>query len=257
MSPTQPHETTRTTCDFVDPGSGHFVDRVHLVPQNSKKGRVMNRTIVIGDIHGCYDELVSLLVKVKLEPEDRVVAVGDLVVKGPKNQQVLDLFRGDPRFLSVIGNHDLALVRYWSGESIALKPAQKLTADELENDWKTYFDYLKVLPLAIDLGKHLVVHAGLRPGVPLDRQTQSDLTTLRTLGADPTSKIGTPWYEVYDGEQIALFGHWPDPKPKVAKRAIGLDTGCVYGNSLTAYIIETGKFLSAPAQAVYEPAKQQ
>ena len=70
----------------------------------------MSRTIVIGDIHGCYDELVALLEELDLKAEDRVVAVGDLVVKGPKNRQVLDLFKGDSRFSSVIGNHDLALV---------------------------------------------------------------------------------------------------------------------------------------------------
>lgn len=213
----------------------------------------MNRTIVIGDIHGCYDELIKLLEKIKLESQDRVVAVGDLVTKGPKNRQVLDLFRRDARFLSVIGNHDLALVRFWSGESFTLKPAQQRTIDELEHDWQIYFGFLKRLPLTIDLGKHLVVHAGLRPGVPIAQQTPSDLTTLRTLGPDPTSKIGNPWYEVYDGEQIVLFGHWPSEKPKLARRAIGLDTGCVYGNALCAYIIESAEFISVPAQAVYEP----
>jgi serine/threonine protein phosphatase 1 len=212
----------------------------------------LNRTIVIGDIHGCYDELVSLLAKVELERDDRVVAVGDLVVKGPKNREVLDLFRSDRRFSSVIGNHDLALLRFWNGESITLKAAQKRTVDELENDRKIYFDFLKVLPFVIVLGEYLIVHAGLRPGVPLDRQTEDDLTTLRTLGDDPTSKIGTPWFEIYEGKHIALFGHWPAHQPKVAKRAIGLDTGCVYGNSLTAYLIETGEFISVPAHAAYE-----
>jgi hypothetical protein len=213
----------------------------------------MNRTIVIGDIHGCYDELVALLERVELKREDRVVAVGDLVVKGPKNAEVLDLFRSDSRFSSVIGNHDLALVRFWNGDSIALKPAQKRTAVELKGDWQTYFKYLNSLPFMIDLGKHLVVHAGLRPGVPLDHQSKEDLTMLRTLGVDRTSRIGTPWYEVYDGEQTALFGHWPARSPRVTKKAIGLDTGCVYGNYLTAYIIETGEFITTPARAVYDP----
>jgi hypothetical protein len=212
----------------------------------------MKRTIVIGDIHGCYDELVSLLEQLELKPQDRVVAVGDLVVKGPKNAQVLDLFRSDSRFSSVIGNHDLALVRFWSGESIALKPTQKLAAAELETDWRTYYAYLSSLPFIIDLGKYLVVHAGLRPGVPLEHQSKEDLTMLRTLGVDRTSRIGTPWYEVYDGEQTVLFGHWPAPLPRVTKKAIGLDTGCVYGNRLTAYIIETGELITSPARAMYD-----
>ncbi|HKR60529.1 MAG TPA: metallophosphoesterase, partial [Pyrinomonadaceae bacterium] len=80
----------------------------------------MSRTIVVGDIHGCYDELVSLLDLVELQAEDRVVAVGDLITKGPKDKDVLDLFETDNRFLSVLGNHDLAVLRYWRGEANSL-----------------------------------------------------------------------------------------------------------------------------------------
>ena len=58
----------------------------------------MAQTIVIGDIHGCYDELVALLELVQLKSDDRVVAVGDLIVKGNKNREVLDRFMGDSRF---------------------------------------------------------------------------------------------------------------------------------------------------------------
>ena len=60
----------------------------------------MGRTIIIGDIHGCYDELTQLLNKLRLEHDDRVVAVGDLTVKGPKSAEVLNLFANDSRFTS-------------------------------------------------------------------------------------------------------------------------------------------------------------
>ena len=69
----------------------------------------MGRTIVIGDIHGCFDELTDLLNLVELTKVDRVVTVGDLIVKGEKNREVLDLFIDDKRFSSVIGNHDRKL----------------------------------------------------------------------------------------------------------------------------------------------------
>ena len=82
------------------------------------------RTIVVGDLHGCYDELLALLFDIRFGPNDRVVAVGDLVVKGPKNREVLDLFISDPRFSSVIGNQDLALLRFWRGEHLKLTGAQ-------------------------------------------------------------------------------------------------------------------------------------
>jgi diadenosine tetraphosphatase ApaH/serine/threonine PP2A family protein phosphatase len=215
----------------------------------------MSRTIVVGDIHGCYEELISLLKKADLRAEDRVVAVGDLIAKGRGNREVLDLFSGDARFSSVIGNHDLAILNFWLGQSSTLKNSQKKACDELEVGKEKYVTYLASLPFMIDLGTHVVVHAGVRPGVELSQQSHDDLTQLRTLGSDRTSREGTPWHEVYDGDKIILFGHWPSPKPRIAKRAIGLDTGCVYGNCLSAYIIETREFLQVPAKEVYDPPR--
>ena len=213
------------------------------------------RTIVIGDIHGCFDELSELLEKVALTADDRVVSVGDLIVKGEKSGEVLDLFSTDKRFASAIGNHDLALLRHWRGERVRLKKAQKKTLAELEPERKRYMRYLDSLPFMIDLGSHLVVHAGVRPGVKLEKQSPEDLTELRTLGANRKSRIGIPWYEVYDGEKTVLFGHWPANAPRRARRAIGLDTGCVYGYQLTAYIIEQDEFVSVKARRAYDSPK--
>lgn len=211
-----------------------------------------SRTIVVGDLHGCYDELMELLDKVGFSSDDRVVAVGDLITKGPKNREVLELFISDERFSSVIGNHDLALRRRWYGEEIDLKPAQKETYKELKADKDRYATYFNGLPFIIDLETHLVVHAGLRPNVELHSQTTGDLTRLRTLGADRESEDGIPWYQVYSGDKIVIFGHWPSPEPRRAKNAIGLDTGCVYGHNLTGYIIETDEFVSVAARDSYD-----
>jgi diadenosine tetraphosphatase ApaH/serine/threonine PP2A family protein phosphatase len=213
------------------------------------------RTIVVGDIHGCFDELTDLLEKAALTESDRVVSVGDLIVKGEKNREVLDLFIEDERFSAVLGNHDRALRRYWRGEEVSLKDSQEKTRKELEDGEARYSAYLQQLPLMIDLGSHLVVHAGVRPNVALSGQVVEDLTELRTLGVERTNREGVPWYERYDGDKIVLFGHWPAPEPRRGKRAIGLDTGCVYGYDLTAYIIETEEFLSVKARRVYEPPK--
>lgn len=211
-----------------------------------------SRTIVVGDIHGCYDELIALLQKANFGANDRVVSVGDLITKGPKNREVLELFMTDARFSAVIGNHDLALRRKWNGEKIKLKSAQKITHKELKPNKETYAGFLNKMPFMIDLNTHLVVHAGLRPNVELYSQTTEDMTLLRTLGRDRESHDGTPWYDVYDGDKVVLFGHWPAPEPRRGKKAIGLDTGCVYGYNLTAYIIETGEFVSVPAVRVYD-----
>ncbi len=217
----------------------------------------MPRTIVIGDIHGCFDELVSLLESVRLDASDRVVAVGDLTVKGNKSREVLDLFISDARFSSVLGNHDLALVRFWRGETITLKQAQKRTYDQLQPEVSRYCEYLDSLPFMINLGSHVVVHAGVRPGIALAEQSREDLTELRTLGPDRTRREGVPWYEVYDQEKVVLFGHWPASEPRRGRSALGLDTGCVYGGRLTAYLIETGDLISVVAQKVYDPPRVQ
>ena len=207
---------------------------------------------MVGDLHGCYDELLELLSATNFGLKDRLIAVGDLVVKGPKNKEVLDLFISDDRFSSVLGNHDVALLRLWQAQKLEFTGAQKKAARELEFDRERYGSYLSALPLMIDLGSHLVIHAGLRPSVALDEQEPDDLLELRTLGKKKrTSRKGTPWYEIYDGEKIALFGHWPAPRPRLGPRAIGLDTGCVYGHRLTAYIVETGEFVSVPARLPY------
>jgi diadenosine tetraphosphatase ApaH/serine/threonine PP2A family protein phosphatase len=216
----------------------------------------MSQTIVIGDIHGCYDELVALLELVQFKSEDRLIAVGDLIVKGNKNKEVLDWFVGDSRFTSVIGNHDLALLRHWRGENGSLKKSQAETAKELESRSKAYCDYLASLPLMIDLGDFLVVHAGVRPGISLDKQSIEDLTELRTLGLDRTSRTGIPWFQVYDSEKVVLFGHWPTAEPTRAPHAIGLDTGCVYGNRLSAFIVETREIVSVPAFRAYDRPKK-
>src|SRR5215210_2416434 len=122
------------------------------------------RTIIVGDIHGCYDELMALLEKAALNHTDRVISVGDLIVKGEKNREVLDLFIEDERFSAVLGNHDRALRRYWRGEGVSLKESQERARAELAaGDEARYSAYIQSLPLMIDLGSHLVVHAGLRP----------------------------------------------------------------------------------------------
>ena len=211
-----------------------------------------SRTIVVGDIHGCYDELMELMDKVNLGDRDRVVSVGDLITKVPKSNEVLELFMTDARFSTVIGNHDLALRRKWNGENVDLKPAQKETHKELRGEKDSYASFFNRMPFMIDLGTHLIVHAGVRPNVELYSQTTSDMTAIRTLGADPESDEGTPWYHVYHGEKTILFGHWPAPEPRRGRKAIGLDTGCVYGYNLTAYIIEEDEFVTVKAKKKYD-----
>jgi hypothetical protein len=222
--------------------------------QNASEVLMAGRRIVVGDLHGCYDELMELLEKIGIGDDDRVFCVGDLITKGPKSKEILELFMTDARFSTVIGNHDLALRRKWNGEDIELKAAQKEAHKELRAEKDAYATFFNRMPFTIDLDTHLVVHAGLRPNVELYSQTTGDLTRLRTLGPDRESEDGTPWYHVYHGEKIVLFGHWPSPEPRRGRKAIGLDTGCVYGYNLTAYIIESDEFVTVKAKRAYDPS---
>jgi predicted phosphodiesterase len=211
-----------------------------------------SRTIVVGDIHGCDDELEDMLTMVGFNDDDRLVSVGDLITKGPKSREVLERFMREPQFSAVIGNHDLALRRRWNGEKLKLKDSQKPTNKELKKEKERFLPFLNNLPFIIELEHHLVVHAGIRPGLALHSQTTEDLTELRSLGPKLAARDGLPWYDVYDGEKVVLFGHWPAAEPRRGKKAIGLDTGCVYGNKLTAYIIETDEFKTVQARRKYD-----
>src|SRR5260370_1134848 len=180
----------------------------------------MGRTIIIGDIHGCFDELSDLLKLVEVRTDDRVIAVGDLIVKGPKNREVLDLFIEDDRFSSVIGNHDRALRQYWRGEPVRNTKEQKVTANQLESEKERYSAYLRSLPFTINLGTHLVVHAGVRPGVPLRRQMASDLTEIRTMGANPSNRRGVPSLAVYPRRKEPSFVPCAAPTPRTPPPSI-------------------------------------
>lgn len=212
----------------------------------------MPRTIVIGDIHGCYFELMDLLNKVGASEEDRLISVGDLITKGPANRQVLEFFRQRKNCESVLGNHEYLLLQHYRGLTVELEPAHLKTIAELENDFGDYMSWISHWPYFIDLGAYLVVHAGIRPGIPMKLQSLMDLTSLRTLNRpSPGSKTGTPWYERYRGRKIIIFGHWVSKTPLVRANAIGIDTGCVYGGSLTSVVLPEGRLVSVQARRAY------
>ncbi len=216
----------------------------------------MTRTIVIGDVHGCYFELTALLDEIGVHWDDRLVFVGDLITKGPANREVLEFVRQSRNCESVLGNHEYLLLRHYRGEAVKLEPAHLQTIAELGKGFGDCMDWVSCLPHYVDLGDHLVVHAGVRPGCPLERQTVEDLTQLRTLdGTDPGSRKGTPWFERYRGDKIIIFGHWVFDAPLLRDNAIGIDTGCVYGGRLTAVVLPGDRLVSVPARRAYARKK--
>lgn len=202
----------------------------------------MPRTVFIGDVHSCADELADLLDRVGLTSDDRVLLTGDLLSRGPKPHDVLKLFR-EVRARAPIGNHERRLLdahhaRKKGDKGPRLSPSHQQIVHELtDEDWAL----LEQLPLLIEVPDHntVLVHAGIDPKLPLAEQDPWVLTHVRSIDADgePSEKWGTPWGQLYNGPRHIVFGHNARKHPQLHPFATGLDTGCVYGGRLTAMVL--------------------
>jgi len=211
--------------------------------------------IFIGDVHGCLDELKHLLRETAshLAPGQPFVLffVGDLVNKGPQSSKTVKfvkrLVQGG-RAHVVRGNHDEALLeQVYTATMLGcvwrfLWPYGKyhyikyLSTDDLE--------FMSSLPYTITIPElsAIVVHAGLVPGVPLVEQQPDYMLRMRSIGTDGPTHLanqGTPWAEVYQASnstQRIIFGHDSRRRLQRGDKYLGLDTGAVYGDKLSAMI---------------------
>lgn len=225
------------------------------------------RTIFIGDIHGCRDELDALLDRVGYGDGDRVVAVGDMVVRGPEPRRTLALLRA-LRAQAVRGNHEERLLRWYdTRHTSSPAPIGEMTRRTARALSKSDFAMLKALPLWLDFPSHAlrVVHAGVAPGVRIEDQDPHVLMNIRCVdksGAPHTKRGEALWGAIYEGPPHLVFGHYARGEPQVHRWATGLDTGCVYGGRLTAMVLAEGQappaedermavLVSVPARRAY------
>jgi len=202
---------------------------------------------VIGDVHGCIDELERLLKELSAGASDRIISVGDLIGKGPSSRAVLDWAMA-ARAECVVGNHELRFLECWKkGVVPREKPYDLETYQELGEGYERYMRFIDSWPAFIDGGDFLVVHGGFDPRRPIAGQDVKTLAGIRRL-----KDLDVPWYEEYRGEKLVVFGHWAQRgKPIVRANAIGLDTGCVYGEALTALVLPERRLVSVRAKKVY------
>jgi len=219
----------------------------------------MQRTIVVGDVHGCFQELQMLLGKCGYRQGDRVVLAGDLVAKGPDSQAVVQLAREDG-LLAVLGNHDaFALAhRHDAGKVDRIRGRRSYLGQLLPADW----EYLASLPFFLRLGpakpggpEMVVVHAGAVPDIPLEQQKREHLLSLRSIddtGA-PTSRllVHFPWAAKWCGPESLVFGHDAVRGLQKLPLATGIDSGCVYGRALTALVLPEGDIVQVAALRRY------
>jgi serine/threonine protein phosphatase 1 len=187
---------------------------------------------VVGDVHGCADALDRLLSVLDISDDDLVLFVGDLIRKGPDSARVVRRVRAADNMRSVRGNNEEKVLR---GE----KTVPGLDEDDIA--------WLRSLPVAISWDGGLIVHGGVDPRRPLGEHTIDDLQNTRSLAPDG-GYDGPFWYERYDRSPRVFFGHTVLDSPVETEWAIGLDTGCVYGGSLTAYDLRRDRFRDVPAR---------
>jgi serine/threonine protein phosphatase 1 len=211
----------------------------------------MSRKIfAVGDIHGCHDKLVAMMkiLPWRKDEGDLLLFIGDYIDRGPKSREVVDylvrLRREGGDFVFLKGNHEKMLLDYYiqqkdqmlyvangGAETIASyveggigRKAFVLPEDHLE--------FFLSLSLYHETQDYIFVHAGLRDGVPLTEQSEEDLLWIREEFI----------YSAYDWNKRVIFGHTALEIPFVTPGKIGIDTGAVYGNKLTAVELPSMKF---------------
>ncbi len=229
---------------------------------------------IIGDVHGCYDELITLLDKLGYDirpdqivpPGRKAIFLGDLVDRGPKIPHVLDLVmsmvKGNTA-LCIPGNHDARLVRALRGKRV--RPTYGLSESLAQidaRDRKRYADFLDglVSHYVLDDGNLVVAHAGMTE--EMAGRTSGAVRAFALYGetTGETDEFGLPirlnWAAGYRGAATVVYGHTPVPRAEWLNDTINLDTGCVFGGALTALRYPEKKCVSVPSVKMYaKPAR--
>ena len=212
------------------------------------------QTLVIGDIHGCYEEFQSLLDKAGLTDEDSIVSVGDCVDRGPDTPAVLKFFQEQPDAKLIMGNHERKHVRA-SRHEVELARSQRISKIQFGETYPDALAFMSELPLYLDLPDAWIVHGYFEPGLPLSQQRAPVLCG--TMGGDNylRAQYTRPWYELYDGDKPLLVGHHnysTTDQPFIYQdRVYTLDTDCVTGKALTGLLLPSFKIISVPSRANY------
>ncbi|HEX2803257.1 MAG TPA: metallophosphoesterase family protein [Sphingomicrobium sp.] len=243
----------------------------------SRKNRIAGprgrRAFAIGDVHGCLDLLEDLLARIQAEidenpkPKTSIIFLGDIIDRGPASAQVVERLRTySPRGASahfVMGNHEEVMLRVLEGEtdmlaswlrfggaetlrSYGLEPREiaKLPDEEMLSRLRgaipaRHVQFLNSFADSISFGDYLFVHAGIRPGVEISEQSQSDLRWIRAPFLEDSTDHGF----------IVVHGHTITNEVDVAPNRIGIDTGAFCTGTLTALAIEGPRrwFIQTPA----------
>jgi polynucleotide kinase-phosphatase len=235
---------------------------------------------IIGDVHGCFDEIVVLLGELGYEVSDdkahahhpegrRAFFVGDLVDRGPASPAVLRLAMNmvdDGDAVCIPGNHENKLLRALRGRNVTTGHGLAETLEQLEGETPEFRERVTefidglVSHFVLDDGNLVVAHAGLRED--MHGRASSAVRSFALYGdtTGETDEFGLPvrypWAEDYRGQATVVYGHTPVPEATWLNRTICIDTGCVFGGELTALRYPEKELVSVPAAREYwEPTK--
>ena len=235
---------------------------------------------IIGDIHGCYDELCALLHKLgysvnkenhtALPPEGRkAVFIGDLCDRGSKNVEVLRLVMGMVRSgtaYCTAGNHDAKLLKKLRGANVQLTHGLDKTIEQLNTQSEPFIAEVKsfleslISHYVFDNGKLVVAHAGLKE---IYQGRGSARVRNFCLYGDTTGEtdeygllVRLPWANEYRGRATVVYGHTPTQEVQAVNNTFCIDTGCVFGGKLTAWRYPEREIMQVDAQKkYYAPAR--
>lgn len=234
------------------------------------------RLAFIGDVHGCYEELMDLVDDIGFYEGklDKLIFVGDLIDKGPYPDKVIEWAKTwEASCVFVKGNHEEKHIRYNMHERRKIRNKNYVNPMDFSEEHHRTRELLLKIPnfnafewmdnwndyyYCLDQGNHLVLHGGLLPGQKAEHMPLKVLTRVRYLKSDTEmahieeiTEDMPFWTDKYHGPEKVVFGHQPFLKPLITPNAIGIDTGCVHGNKLTAYLSHEDAFVSVDAIKVY------
>nr|WP_302597352.1 metallophosphoesterase [uncultured Cellulosilyticum sp.] len=260
----------------------HYLEEIEVVRMKlaSNQKNVHGPFDLIGDIHGCYDELCELLEKLGYEVHKKkciaksvqgckVVFLGDLVDRGPKSPEVLKLvmnMTSREEAYCTLGNHDGKLLRKLNGANVKVIHGLGETLQQLEAEPTEFIEAVKrflaglVSHYVFDEGRLVAVHAGLKE--KFHGRESKKIRDLAMFGetTGKIDKLGLPirldWSKHYRGKAFVVYGHTPQRMVKIVNNTINIDTGCIFGGKLTAIRYPEKEIVAVAAKKKYfEPAR--
>ncbi len=236
--------THKSNCDSF---SGASLKYAYSRMNDTKPSTDHRRTLVIGDVHGCLDALITLAAEVKFSPEDKIIFLGDYVDRGPDSMKVLDWFMEKSQTLNIItlkGNHELMMqnslssiydFQLWVSNG-GIQTLESFDSDLSDVD-SAYWDFIDKCPLYHETDDFIFVHAGPSPNEPLDDQGSNTLCWLRFNEL-----------KAHHSNKIIICGHTPQCThiPAVLPHAVCIDTHAFNSKGyLTCLEVNTGEYWQA------------